>query len=1090
MPITPGKLIPKEIPLSGRLIKYQDGATIGNNDFRGLVNLRYRDAYPVIIGGQTKINAAQLPASYREINSGIHFKKPNPPESHLVVSTEGGRVYKDSGGNTVPAQVGFDTTPIWTDAAGAGKGRFSDTPQEGLAYCNGKEAVFWGGDRFRIAKFIIKNAINETFDYTDQVTNSLSTDDQVATVKTKISTGADINTLLLLHLDNNVTDSSPTTPHAATNNNVTFETTDAIGTHRAVFNGTNANLVIDPTATSPNDFDFSSGVFTIDGRITNNASIGGTRRIYYQQGATSDEHISLYLLAGVYLRFAIYSAGNPAIYLSGPSLASGVKYHVAVVENGNNWYMFVNGNLVANTTSANRAASYTGNVYIGSGASGEYFLGRLDEFRISNSARWTANFTPQSTAYDDSLYFSTMYVGSIYPVDAVSFELETANANAGTCNALIAEQYKEGGWGSVVSVSDTTGKLASDGLVYLYGNPSTFDPLNELDVPFYFEKQYLYWYRFILQGTVDFSATKIKRVMVRIPPQKMKDLWDGIDRPCASFVFKNSSGGYNDLTVRVADPDFMSDNTFSYVKFKASEGTVQQITATTEFIVGFPEQMAGVGFGIDGAKANVTQAAMTAYYYDGTGYVLASGQSDGTSKDSATLARSGAITWSPPDLNQEFTQTEFPGGPFRTAEEVIAQSTLPGLIARVVEGLVSKAAAEGSLKSVSADVPLYLYKFTFSGDLSDDINIYYIYGIPARKPIRGFSVPCCHQARLVLADNADNKRNLIAVSSALTPNVFNGTDCLWEPVGGADPIVAMKPLFLRYSSVVSDLLVICKEKETYILDGVGSTDNPFKFIRVSDSIGCVAPYTMVTVPVGTADVTGIRRQAAIWQASHGIVMFDGVNVPVTISKDIGGYFDPTHSDYLGETVLAGCRGFYNPEFNEYNWVVPGSTLEFAFDLEKQKWFEINRGDKWLNGGFTAVGSGGIQHAYGFSTSGYVYHLEDGTTFDGDSIVPDLTTADIAPFGNHIFIDSWFNGYKVVCKAKSGTVQVTWYGDTDTGGKSLNSFSSAASGKRLRDHVTTDERLGPAIFHGLRLYNAEPLMLLFYCEPTQPDIIDV
>lgn len=69
-------------------------------------------------------------------------------------------------------------------------------------------------------------------------------------------------------------------------------------------------------------------------------------------------------------------------------------YHVALVRSGDALNMYIDGNLIGGTTTASGAIAGCGTVstYIGSTTStlGAY----LDEYRVSNSARWTTTFTP------------------------------------------------------------------------------------------------------------------------------------------------------------------------------------------------------------------------------------------------------------------------------------------------------------------------------------------------------------------------------------------------------------------------------------------------------------------------------------------------------------------------------------------------------------------------------------------------------------------------------------------------------------------------------------------------------------------------
>ena len=152
------------------------------------------------------------------------------------------------------------------------------------------------------------------------------------------------------------------------------------------------------------DFDFSGGVFTLDAwvYITEN----GEHCIYYQQ---SDANTNIYLMTNMPMSgvpigfmFAIRSGGATVVSLANTSIGGSLKdrwVHVAVVENGNSWYLFEDGVIVDSATNTNRAQNYASDVLIGSYASqlppaGSYLKGYVDEIRVSKGiARWTSNFT-------------------------------------------------------------------------------------------------------------------------------------------------------------------------------------------------------------------------------------------------------------------------------------------------------------------------------------------------------------------------------------------------------------------------------------------------------------------------------------------------------------------------------------------------------------------------------------------------------------------------------------------------------------------------------------------------------------------------
>ncbi len=208
--------------------------------------------------------------------------------------------------------------------------------------------------------------------------------------------GNDSNTVLLIHGDTNITDEAlgpalPIIPKIITaNGNAAVQEAFSRSWEGSIsFDGTGDYLTTPDHA----DFDFSDGTWTIDFWIYNLADNVG--RIFYQQ-TDDDNYISLYNTNST-LYFRIYSGGSAVVLIGCPagSLSDNAWHHVALVENGDNYYIFIDGALQGSTTDTDRPANYTGTVYIGSmnGTSG-YLNAYLDEFRVSRIARHTANFTP------------------------------------------------------------------------------------------------------------------------------------------------------------------------------------------------------------------------------------------------------------------------------------------------------------------------------------------------------------------------------------------------------------------------------------------------------------------------------------------------------------------------------------------------------------------------------------------------------------------------------------------------------------------------------------------------------------------------
>jgi hypothetical protein len=85
---------------------------------------------------------------------------------------------------------------------------------------------------------------------------------------------------------------------------------------------------------------------------------------------------------------------------TGYAISTDTWYHIAVVKNDTLWTMYVDG--TSRATGSAVGHDYTALLEMGGSTlfSGRDFDGYMDEVRISKGvARWTANFTPPTTAY-------------------------------------------------------------------------------------------------------------------------------------------------------------------------------------------------------------------------------------------------------------------------------------------------------------------------------------------------------------------------------------------------------------------------------------------------------------------------------------------------------------------------------------------------------------------------------------------------------------------------------------------------------------------------------------------------------------------
>lgn len=191
------EFVPFQLRFNGRLLSNVDPTQIITDDniqtsnFSTLTNFEYTDNGIKSVQGMSAITTSSL-ASYPKINNIYQFVKSNPVETHVLVQaynsaeTES-KVFRHS--TSTPNTGIFTGTALHTDASGAGVGRFSNAPLGHVVYCNGTETMVWGGVENTPGYFAIfdgNDPATSTLwikDYTDQILNTLTDSENVATLK-------------------------------------------------------------------------------------------------------------------------------------------------------------------------------------------------------------------------------------------------------------------------------------------------------------------------------------------------------------------------------------------------------------------------------------------------------------------------------------------------------------------------------------------------------------------------------------------------------------------------------------------------------------------------------------------------------------------------------------------------------------------------------------------------------------------------------------------------------------------------------------------------------------------------------------------
>ena len=166
----------KEIAFSGRLRTAPDPSTIGPNDYQECVNIRPTENGLVGVGGDSKINSTSIG---QDISSGIHYRKDRPAESHVIVDGADNKPYANT--TAIPSAGNFGAAALYA-TAGTQSGRYAVAPGGLLARCTGNKSLLYGGTKFPCRAFIDNPATDKVWDYSEQVANTLTTSDQIATI--------------------------------------------------------------------------------------------------------------------------------------------------------------------------------------------------------------------------------------------------------------------------------------------------------------------------------------------------------------------------------------------------------------------------------------------------------------------------------------------------------------------------------------------------------------------------------------------------------------------------------------------------------------------------------------------------------------------------------------------------------------------------------------------------------------------------------------------------------------------------------------------------------------------------------------------
>ena len=162
------------------------------------------------------------------------------------------------------------------------------------------------------------------------------------------------------------------------------------------------------TTTDNEDFNFGTSDFTVDFWWATDDNTKDQAFFSQYNGVANDYYYFQYNYntGTPYLLFNVFDNGSNVIQclsFIGLTPVNGTFYHVALVRKGNDFRTFWGGDQIGGTvTDADEIPNCTGSFYIGTtwvGGAYSHLKGRLDEFRICGSARWTSSFPLATTEY-------------------------------------------------------------------------------------------------------------------------------------------------------------------------------------------------------------------------------------------------------------------------------------------------------------------------------------------------------------------------------------------------------------------------------------------------------------------------------------------------------------------------------------------------------------------------------------------------------------------------------------------------------------------------------------------------------------------
>lgn len=654
----------------------------------------------------------------------------------------------------------------------------------------------------------------------------------------------------------------------------------------------------------------------------------------------------------------------------------------------------------------------------------EYQLGRFINFNTSGTilkdyTEQLRNSLTDSTNRAILTKSSTMlfYVGATMPLKGFKCYFDSVSTKNNSTGTLVVQYWSGSAWTAVSSLVDAT---SSGNKPLRVTGTVSFASTASLSKPKVIDGTALHWYRTSSSGVA--TNSHMARLTCNTPMQQIVDVWDGILRDTVSFELYNGTS-YTEYNVNVLDDSYTANSSQTFVNISG---------AGYHLVSGYLERTMAIEFHIISGSGNTTASVLTVQYSsDGVNWSNVTGLVDGTATSGKSMNQSGVVSWNSPNENAEF------------------------------------------LTTIESEVPLYYYKLTWSAALNNPTKVYYVGGITTPVIIRGYKHATLSKNRLWLVNNEDGKKNSAICSSVDTPNVWNGEDTQEFTFGDESEITGVRSLYSVIGSSIFEILLFFKRDSLF---GVtGATPDEFSKFEISLLDGLVAPSTLKRA---ISYLNNNPMNILIWQGAKGMYLFEN-KIVIPIHEDIKNFFDPResntrklHSSYIEKSV-----GFIDKENLEYHWLfADGSSTgnlnrEFAFDLVRGSWYEVNRGSSaTLQFGCEVVDTNSNRYNYGFRNNGIMCRLENGNHFNSNAINHELWPGDVALDNKRTMSVVALRKLRLINKsttATSASIIVKHYVDSKTNASSSFTLSPVRTGYRTTDIKKSMAGQPHGIFHSLK-----------------------